>query len=162
MGTVGLSGLAFYGDCSNNRRSGLSHVLNYYRRMRLSSRAEPLRVTIDPGTVLNCYLQGFRAETVTPVVEPDRSAQCLAYNMYHEARSQGTAGIYAVSAVVLNRVNDRRFPNTVCEVVEQGPTRESWKTKKHKDLDPEERVYYPIKNKCTHSHSSAPLLVLIN
>ena len=91
------------------------------------------------------------ATPVTPVVEPDRSAQCLAYNMYHEARGQGTAGIYAVSAVVLNRVNDHRFPNTVCEVVEQGPTRESWKTKKHKDLDPEERVYYPIKNKCQFS-----------
>ena len=91
------------------------------------------------------------AETITPVVEPDRSAQCLAYNMYHEARSQGTAGIYAVSAVVLNRVNDNRFPNTVCEVIEQGPTRESWKTKKHKDLDSKERVYYPIKNKCQFS-----------
>ena len=91
------------------------------------------------------------ATPVTPVVEPDRSSQCLAYNMYHEARGQGTAGIYAVSAVVLNRVNDHRFPNTVCEVVEQGPTRESWKTKKHKDLDPEERVYYPIKNKCQFS-----------
>ena len=91
------------------------------------------------------------ATPVTLVVEPDRSAQCLAYNMYHEARGQGTAGIYAVSAVVLNRVNDHRFPNTVCEVVEQGPTRESWKTKKPKDLDPEERVYYPIKNKCQFS-----------
>ena len=92
-----------------------------------------------------------KTETITPVVEPDRSAQCLAYNMYHEARSQGTAGIYAVSAVVLNRVSDSRFPNTVCEVVEQGPTRESWKTKKYKDLDPEERIYYPIKNKCQFS-----------
>ena len=79
------------------------------------------------------------AETITPVVESDRSAQCLAYNMYHEARGQGTAGIYAVTAVVLNRVSDSRFPNTVCEVVEQGPTRESWKTKKHKDLDSKER-----------------------
>ena len=59
------------------------------------------------------------ATPVTPVVEPDRSAQCLAYNMYHEARGQGTAGIYAVSAVVLNRTHDSRFPNTVCEVVEQ-------------------------------------------
>ena len=92
-----------------------------------------------------------KTETVIPVVEQDRSAQCLAYNMYHEARSQGTAGIYAVSAVVLNRVSDGRFPNTVCEVIEQGPTRESWKTKKHKDLDSEERVYYPIKNKCQFS-----------
>jgi spore germination cell wall hydrolase CwlJ-like protein len=56
----------------------------------------------------------------------DRAPECLALNMYHEARSQGTAGLFAVSAVVLNRVNDTRFPNSVCEVVEQGPDRESW------------------------------------
>ena len=54
---------------------------------------------------------------------------CLAMNMYHEARGQGTAGQLAVTAVVLNRVNDKRFPNTICEVVHQGPIRESWKTK---------------------------------
>ena len=45
--------------------------------------------------------------------------ECLAVNMYHEARDQGTAGRLAVSAVVLNRVRDSRFPNTVCEVVYQ-------------------------------------------
>ena len=50
-------------------------------------------------------------------------AQCLALNMYHEARNQGSAGLLAVSSVVLNRVKDKRFPNTICEVIEQGPTR---------------------------------------
>ena len=43
---------------------------------------------------------------------------------------QGLAGQLAVSLVVLNRVKDTRFPNTICEVIEQGfPVRESWKTK---------------------------------
>jgi len=55
------------------------------------------------------------------------SVKCLADNMYHEARGQGTAGLLAVSSVVINRVKDKRFPNTICEVVKQGPTRESWK-----------------------------------
>ena len=68
--------------------------------------------------------------------------QCLAMNMYHEARDQGTAGLIAVSAVVLNRVNDKRFPNTVCGVVMQGPTRPSWK-------DP--TTSYPIRNRCQFS-----------
>lgn len=40
--------------------------------------------------------------------------------MYHEARSQGLAGQLAVSLVVLNRVKDKRYPNTICEVVHQG------------------------------------------
>ena len=39
--------------------------------------------------------------------------------MYYEARNQGTAGWMDITAVVLNRVNDDRFPNTICEVVEK-------------------------------------------
>jgi len=89
------------------------------------------------------------------VIEPSHahiaSARCLALNIYHEARDQGTAGIFGVTAVVLNRVNDKRFPNTICEVVYQGPTRESWKTRRFKNLPADERIYYPIKNKCQFS-----------
>jgi len=70
------------------------------------------------------------------------SAICLAKNMYYEARNQGTAGQLAVTAVVFNRVNDRRFPNTICEVIQQGPTRESWK---------KNGTFYPIKNRCQFS-----------
>ena len=73
---------------------------------------------------------------------PDRSAECLALNMYHEARGQGIAGELAVTAVVLNRVNDKRYPNTICEVVEQGPTRASWQ-------DP--KIRFPVKNRCQFS-----------
>jgi spore germination cell wall hydrolase CwlJ-like protein len=85
------------------------------------------------------------------VFEISPSVRCLALNMYHEARSQGTAGVFAVSAVVLNRVNDKRFPNSVCEVIEQGPIRESWKTQQYKDLPDYKRKYYPIKNRCQFS-----------
>ena len=67
---------------------------------------------------------------------------CLALNMYHEARDQGTAGLIAVSAVVLNRVNDKRFPNTICEVIKQGPIRASWKGN---------GTFFPIKSKCQFS-----------
>ena len=86
---------------------------------------------------------------LTPAVDKDKTnpfilheATCLAKNMYYEARNQGTAGKLAVSNVVLNRVKDTRFPNTVCEVVEQGPVRESWK---------KNGVMYPIRNKCQFS-----------
>ena len=85
------------------------------------------------------------------VSEYHPSVQCFALNMYYEARDQGTAGVFAVTAVVLNRVNDSRFPNTICEVVYQGPIRESWKTRQHKDLPASERKYYPIKNRCQFS-----------
>lgn len=47
---------------------------------------------------------------------------CLAMNIYHEARDQSFIGQVAVAQVVMNRVKDKRFPNNVCDVVEQGPT----------------------------------------
>ena len=58
---------------------------------------------------------------------------CLSMNVFHEAKNQSVEGQIAVAEVVMNRVADTRYPNTVCEVVYQGPTRESWKTKKQKD-----------------------------
>jgi spore germination cell wall hydrolase CwlJ-like protein len=36
-------------------------------------------------------------------------------------------------------------------VVQQGPVRESWKTKKNPDLADSERVYYPRKHRCQFS-----------
>ena len=70
------------------------------------------------------------------------SVECLAKNMYYEARNQGTAGWLAVTAVVLNRVNDKRFPNTICDVIKQGPSRPSWKNK---------NIRIPIKHRCQFS-----------
>ena len=52
----------------------------------------------------------FPTEGKTTTIESNHahiaSAHCLALNIYHEARSQGTAGLFGVTAVVLNRVND--------------------------------------------------------
>lgn len=76
---------------------------------------------------------------------------CMAKNIYHEARSDNVAGMYAVADVVLNRVNDGRYPDTVCEVVYQGPVRESWKTRKDETLAEEDRVYYPVRHMCQFS-----------
>ena len=51
---------------------------------------------------------------------------CLELNVYHEAKNQPFIGQVAVAQVVMNRVYDERYPDTICEVVEQGPTY-SWK-----------------------------------
>ena len=69
-------------------------------------------------------------------------AKCLADNMYFEARNQGTAGIIAVSNVVLNRVKSKMYPNNICEVVRQGPHRESWR---------KNGKYHPVKHRCQFS-----------
>ena len=69
-------------------------------------------------------------------------AYCLAENVYHEARNQPKVGQMAVMSVTLNRVSDPRFPNTVCEVVKEGPSRPSWK---------DQTVMIPIKHRCQFS-----------
>ncbi len=45
---------------------------------------------------------------------------CLAEAIYFEARSESIQAQRAVAEVILNRVDSRRYPNTVCEVVNQG------------------------------------------
>lgn len=45
---------------------------------------------------------------------------CLALNIYYEARGSSLADQAGVANVVLNRTNDRRYPNTICGVVYQG------------------------------------------
>lgn len=48
-----------------------------------------------------------------------RQIQCLAENAYFEAGNQSTKGKIAVTNVVMNRVEDKRFPKTPCGVVHQ-------------------------------------------
>ena len=67
---------------------------------------------------------------------------CLALNTYHEAKNQSLVGQIATAQVVMNRVADDRYPNTICEVVKQGPTRPSWE-------DPAKE--YPIRHRCQFS-----------
>lgn len=45
---------------------------------------------------------------------------CLAMNVYHEARGEGVQSMMSVAEVTLNRVNDSRYPDNVCDVVKQG------------------------------------------
>jgi hypothetical protein len=52
-----------------------------------------------------------------------RAIECLTAAVYYESRSQTDDGQRAVAQVVLNRVRDRAFPDSVCGVVYQGSTR---------------------------------------
>ena len=47
---------------------------------------------------------------------------CMALNIYHEAKNQSMLGQIAVGQVVMNRVEDSRFPDNVCDVVMQAVT----------------------------------------
>lgn len=42
---------------------------------------------------------------------------CLAMAIYFEARSEPIDGQFAVADVIITRVEDSRYPNSICEVV---------------------------------------------
>ena len=56
----------------------------------------------------------------TIAMEATKQRECLARNIYFEARNEPFAGQFAVAMVTLNRVHDKQFPNTICKVVYQG------------------------------------------
>ena len=70
----------------------------------------------------------------------ERDLECLALNSYYESRNQSVAGQIAVAQVVLNRVESRKFPDTICEVIYQGPTYTNWKGNE-----------MPVRNRCHFS-----------
>ena len=49
----------------------------------------------------------------------DTELACLTKAIYHEARGEELDGQVAVGHVVLNRVNSKRYPSTICGVVHQ-------------------------------------------
>lgn len=82
-------------------------------------------------------------EIVTAVVYErfdQEEVRCLALNTYHEARDQSLAGQIATAMVVMNRVNSEYFPDSICEVVTQGPTYTNWKGNQ-----------WPVRNQCQFS-----------
>lgn len=69
-------------------------------------------------------------------IEKEKSIECLAINIYHEARNEGLTGQRAVAWATLNRVENPSYPNTVCEVVYQAELNENG---------------IPLRNKCQFS-----------
>ena len=49
----------------------------------------------------------------------DADKYCMAQNIYFESANQSALGKLAVGLVVMNRVKDSRYPDTICGVVRQ-------------------------------------------
>jgi N-acetylmuramoyl-L-alanine amidase len=80
------------------------------------------------GIVYFAYLAGTRIEparieaTQWEARHAEQRAddlQCLAENIYFEARGEPLAGQYAVAEVTLNRTHAQNFPHTICQVVHE-------------------------------------------
>ena len=49
-----------------------------------------------------------------------KDIECLAQNIYFEARAESTAGKLAVANVTINRTISKDYPNNICGVVKEG------------------------------------------
>jgi spore germination cell wall hydrolase CwlJ-like protein len=70
-------------------------------------------------------LRPARPFAFTPASDADRNRalRCLTQGIYYEAALESTKGQEAVAQVILNRVRDPNYPNTVCGVVFEGAER---------------------------------------
>ncbi len=99
-----------------------------------------------------------------------KELRCMAENLYHEARGESKAGQRAVAEVVMNRVESKRYPNTICGVIHQR-SQFSWTLDKknlNKKLTEKNKLYKKAKKiaikvmlnnsrklKATHYHTHA-------
>lgn len=80
--------------------------------------------------------------------------ECLALNMYHEARGEGDGGEYVPAIIALNRVLDVKFPSTICEVVYQSRIHKgvdvaqfSWTNDKLSNVPKNKKIYSELIDK---------------
>lgn len=89
-----------------------------------------------------------------------REVDCLAENIYHEARAEPEKGQMAVALVTMNRVNDERFPKKICEVVKQknnGVCQFSWYCMKVK-LNKNSEYYQEALRHALHVYANYDLI----
>jgi spore germination cell wall hydrolase CwlJ-like protein len=71
------------------------------------------------GAVFMLWMLGFGMPHEARAASSD-DVRVMALNMYHEARGEGRLGMIAVGWVVLNRMADKAYPDSVAGVVYQG------------------------------------------
>jgi spore germination cell wall hydrolase CwlJ-like protein len=107
------------------RLPGLNHLIlllrrspeTEFERVMLLHKLRSRRVLLSIAAAI--LLAGMGAAG-TAQWNVNNELQCLALTVYFEARGEGRDGQAAVAHVVMNRVADERFPDSVCDVVRQG------------------------------------------
>jgi spore germination cell wall hydrolase CwlJ-like protein len=110
--------------------------------------SKKLGIVLNAAIVASMVAVGFSAKAETLVMLTDEEVtiqesltfneeqfpeiNCMALNIYYETRGSSLADSYAVADVVLNRVEDTRYPNSICEVVYQGEQHASGQMKRNR------------------------------
>jgi len=88
--------------------------------MRLLFIGVVLAASLATGSVVDATTTSRDAQDS---IHSELAAQqhCLAEAIYFEGRNQSLHGMAAIGQVIINRVLSPEFPDTICDVVRQGP-----------------------------------------
>ena len=112
----------------------------WYTTSQLNSNA-PTQIwtpTIVENTAAPTYYKPLEFNKVKYTPE---DVLCLAKNIYFEAGVESTAGKLAVANVTINRTLRNNYPNTICEVVQEGIHRYNERIGEH----------VPVRDRCQFS-----------
>ncbi len=103
-------------ESSLSDRATVSRIKSFASAARPEPRSGGVTVASRgaPARLSRSVLDGL------PAAKGDEQWRCLATAIYFESRGEPLEGQIAVAEVILNRVDDRRFPNSVCAVTNQG------------------------------------------
>ncbi|MDJ1007752.1 MAG: cell wall hydrolase [Paracoccaceae bacterium] len=100
----------------------LNEMLIAERRVIATMPGNRLKKLVEPPAPRAVEERRFDRQWIDaqPVARGGAEWACLAEALYFEARGESLEGIFAVAEVILNRVDARRYPDTVCGVINQG------------------------------------------
>jgi N-acetylmuramoyl-L-alanine amidase len=101
----------------------------------------PIEVTAELLEVENIDPEPAAADPLSKL--DTHQVNCLAQNIYHEARGESYNGKIAVANVTLNRVRSEKFPSTICGVVKQAVYSRWWKETHNRNV--------PVRHMCQFS-----------
>lgn len=101
------------------RISQLSASLRPMARGEVSVASRSVQPEASPDSPASQAIDRSSLDSLPPATG-DAEWQCLAEALYYESRGEPLPGQIAVAEVILNRVQSRQYPNTVCGVTRQG------------------------------------------
>ncbi|KPP86663.1 MAG: Cell Wall Hydrolase [Rhodobacteraceae bacterium HLUCCO07] len=100
----------------------VKQLLTKEKRALASLTSDQARALLDPvSNDLPLYSTDWLASQ--PRVKGGPEWQCLAEALYFEARGETVKGQFAVAEVIMNRVDNPDYPDTICNVIGQGTGR---------------------------------------
>ena len=114
--------ITWVGVCVALTISSFSFGFNYGKSLRIKYNP-PTIIDVPSKPMPNIHFHYYQPSPNNKKNElqayNDTEKYCMAQNIYFESANQSALGKLAVGLVVMNRVKDTRYPDTICEVVRQ-------------------------------------------